>query len=178
MKNKKMFFSFFLALVMVILVITSKNFGSSVTANYYYNANLEKYNQHLSASINSMQQLQKSLKEKKDLSLNSVNMQLNECVSNLRETSVAIDFFEIGLNAKSEKMVYGLNPIETQLVNNSTILSNQTNLDNLIIDTDKIIKDLKTIQEAHVFSENQYEKIKVKWNTVIEKLNIKPSSSL
>lgn len=178
MKNKKIFLNAFLVLAMVTIVITSKNFGSSVTANYCYNANLEKYNQHLSASINSMQQLQKSLKEKKDFNLYSVHMQLSECISNLRETSVAIDFFEIGLNAKSEKMVYGLNPIESQLVKSSTILLNHTNLDDLIIDTDKIIKDLKIIQDANIFSENQYEKIQIKWNIVIEELNIKPESGL
>lgn len=176
-KNKIILISLLIFIILAIALIF-KNTGSNETDSYYYKINTERFNYLLNTSINSLEQLQRSLKDKNNSSLDSFSEQLSDCIVNLRETAIAIDCFEAGLNRKDNKIMYGLNPLESQFVDYSDVLANQTKLETLIVELDKIIDDLKAIQEAKIFTENKYEEIKSRWNLVIEKLYFKPTIGL
>jgi len=140
-KNRILLISFSILLILAIALIF-KNIGSNVADSYYYNINTERYNLLLNTSINTLKQFKKSIEDKDSINFDSFNVQLRESMINLNETGLAIDCFEAGLNRSDNKVVYGLNPIESHIVKYSLILENYKDLEIFIIELDAIIDDL------------------------------------
>jgi len=176
-KNRILLISFSILLILAIALIF-KNIGSNVADSYYYNINTERYNLLLNTSINTLKQFKKSIEDKDSINFDSFNVQLRESMINLNETGLAIDCFEAGLNRSDNKVVYGLNPIESHIVKYSLILENYKDLEIFIIELDAIIDDLILIQDAQIFLENNNNEIKYRWDLVKDKLHYKPEFGL
>ena len=176
-KNKIILISLLILIILAIALIF-KNIGSNETDSYYHKINTERYNLMLNTSINTLKQFKKSIEDKDSISLDSYSAQLRASMINLNEIALSIDCFEAGLNRKDNKMMYGLNPLESHFVKYSQILENQNELEILVIDLGVIIDDLILIQDAQIFLENNYNEMKYRWSLVKDMLHYKPEFGL